>query len=163
MPETHVTTFIILFVNLGMFAAMLLLSQTMGRGSLFGMDQAVGELFGAKVRYNILIEGQWWRLATAGFLHAGLVHFGMNSWVLFDLGAAAEYNFGTARYLVIYFVSNVVGFWASLYWTAGSSMGASAALCGLIGAMMAAAKRSGQNMVWSFYMRWMIIMVVLGR
>ncbi|MBI1357834.1 MAG: rhomboid family intramembrane serine protease [Acidobacteria bacterium] len=162
IPDTHVTTFIILFVNLAMFVAMLLLSQKLGMASLFSIDGRVAELFGAKVRYNILVEHQWWRLATAGFLHAGLFHFGMNSWVLFDLGAAAEYTYGTSRYLVIYFVSNVFGFWASLFWTPAQSLGASAALCGLIGALMAGAKRTGQSMAWSFYMRWMIIIVVLG-
>ena len=34
-----------------------------------------------------LMQGQWWRLITAGFLHGGILHILMNSWVLFDLGA----------------------------------------------------------------------------
>jgi rhomboid protease GluP len=86
----------------------------------------------------------------------------MNSWVLFDLGAQVEDIFGTQRYLVIYFFSTAAGFYASLQWTPALSMGASAALCGLIGAMMAYAKRTGQTMVWSFYMRWIIMIAVIG-
>ena len=162
VPESHLTTFLILFVNFALFGAMLLLSQKLGSTSLFSIPGGVLEVFGAKVRYNILVEGQWWRLVTAGFLHAGLIHFGMNSWVLFDLGAATEHTFGTARYLVIYFVSSVFGFWASLYWSAAPSLGASAALTGLIGSLMAQAKRTGNQMAWSAYMRWMIMIVVIG-
>ena len=162
VPETHLTTFIILFVNLALFVAMLLLSQKLGGASLMSIPGGILEVFGAKVRYNIFVEGQWWRLVTAGFLHAGIIHFGMNSWVMFDLGAATEQTFGTARYLMIYFVSSVFGFFASLFWTAAPSIGASAALTGLIGAMMAAAKRSGNTMAWSAYMRWMVYIVVIG-
>lgn len=162
IPETHLTTFLILFVNFALFGAMLLLSQKLGSDSFMSIPGGVLEVFGAKVRYNILVAGQWWRLVTAGFLHAGLIHFGMNSWVLFDLGAATEQTFGTARYLMIYFVSSVFGFFASLFWTPAPSLGASAALTGLIGAMMAAAKRSGNSMAWSAYMRWMVMIVVIG-
>ena len=54
--------------------------------------------------------GQWWRLVTAGFLHGGLFHILMNSWVLFDLGAQVEQVYGARRMLVFYFVSTVGGF-----------------------------------------------------
>ena len=37
-----------------------------------------------------MMQGQWWRLITAGFLHGGILHILMNSWVLFDLGAEVE-------------------------------------------------------------------------
>ena len=59
------------------------------------------------------MEGQWWRLITAGFLHGGILHILMNSWVLFDLGAEVEQIYGTSRLIVFYFVSTVTGFWAS--------------------------------------------------
>ena len=42
------------------------------------------------------------------------------------------------------------------------SIGASAAACGLIGAMMAYAHRSGSGMIWSFYMRWILLIVVIS-
>ncbi len=161
IPETHFTTVILLAVNFGLFIVMMLLSQKVS-GSFFSIDLRVAELFGAKVRFNILQEGQWWRLMTAGFLHGGIMHILMNSWVLFDLGAQVEDVLGTARYLAIYLVSSVFGFYVSLQITAADSLGASAALSGLIGAMMAFARRTGQSFVWSFYLRWAILIAVIG-
>ena len=61
-------------------------------------------------------RGEWWRLVTAGFLHGGLLHILMNSWVLFDLGAQVEEIYGASRMWVIYFVSSVCGFYASAVW-----------------------------------------------
>ena len=82
--------------------------------------------------------GQWWRLVTAGFLHGGLMHILMNSWVLFDLGAQVEEVYGPSRMMVIYFVSTVCGFLASMFWSPMvPSIGASAGIIGLIGTMIA--------------------------
>jgi hypothetical protein len=87
----------------------------------------------------------------------------MNSWVLLDLGSHAEQVFGTSRYLVIYLISSVFGFVASLFWSPMiPSIGASAAACGLIGAMMAYGYRSGSGMIWSFYLRWILLIAVIG-
>ena len=86
----------------------------------------------------------------------------MNSWVLFDLGRHSEEVFGTPRFLVIYFVSSFFGFVASLFWSPHSiSVGASAAACGLIGAMIAHGYRSGSS-YRSFYVRWAVIIVLIG-
>jgi rhomboid protease GluP len=119
-------------------------------------------VFGAKFGPRIA-GGEWWRLVTAGFLHAGVFHILMNSWVLFDLGPRVEDIFGTARFLVIYLVSSAFGFWASMLWSPYvPSIGASAAACGLIGAMLAYARRTGSSMIWSFYMRWIIMIAIIG-
>src|SRR5258707_2937522 len=107
-----------------------------GRGSAMSLDGYSLIHFGAM--YAPLIQaGQWWRLVTAGFLHGGLMHILMNSWALFDLGASVEEAYGTSRMLVIYLISSVVGFYVSALWSPGDSVGASAAICGLLGAMIA--------------------------
>ena len=67
--------------------------------------------------------GQWWRLVTAGFLHGGILHILMNSWVLFDLGAQVEEIYGGARMLVIYFVANIVGLLRKCDVAAGDAVG----------------------------------------
>ena len=101
-----------------------------GRGSILDPDVQTLFEFGAKFGPAIA-AGQWWRLVTAGFLHGGLLHILMNSWVLFDLGAQVEELYGGARMLVIYFVANVVGFYLSALWRPETpSVGASAALFG---------------------------------
>ncbi len=164
-PQAQSTTSIILFINFAVFVATLILTYkvTGDAGGLFGgIDGGVLRVFGAKDAYFIA-RGEWWRLVTAGFLHAGVFHILMNSWVLFDLGSRVEEIFGTARFLVIYLVSSAFGFWVSLLWSPLTySIGASAAACGLIGAMLAYARRTGSSMMWSFYMRWIIMIAIIG-
>ena len=161
IPATHFTTFIILAINFGIFVAMLVLSSKFG-GDMFSIRGDVADVFGAKNRLAILYYGQWWRLITAGFLHGGIFHILMNSWVLYDLGAQVEHIYGTARFLTIYLISSVGGFLVSMWWSPALSLGASAALTGLIGAMMAYGKRTNQSFVFSFYMRWVIMIAVIG-
>jgi len=142
---------------------MALYSMKSGRGDLMGPDNLTLVNFGAM--YPPLVhEGQWWRLITAGFLHGGVVHILMNSWVLFDLGAQTEEFYGTGRMIVIYAVSTITGFWASYHW-APLSVGASAGLFGLIGAMIAfgVRERSSQAAAMrSFYIRWAMFGLVMS-
>ena len=165
ISPSHYTTFLILLINFVFFIATLIMTTkvTGQSASLFsGIDGEVLRLFGAKDRFSILLRGEWWRLITAGFLHGGTFHFLMNSWVLFDLGARVEEYYGTSRYLVIYLGSSIFGFLVSMYWSPYLSIGASAAACGLIGAMMAYGRRTGSSFIWKFYLRWAILIAVIG-
>jgi rhomboid protease GluP len=165
IPHAGFTTFVILLINLGLFAATVVVSMNQGADSaIMDVDGRVLVAFGAKFAPAIA-AGQWWRLVTAGFLHGGLIHIFMNSWVLFSVGAQVEETYGTARYLVLYFVSTVLGFLASTYFSPHLSVGASAALFGLIGAMIAAGMRSNTAMgaaIKAQYTQWVIYMVVIG-
>ena len=164
IPHARFTTVVILVINFGLFLATALYSMGAGNGGDFwGIDVVTLVKFGAK--YNVLARGEWWRLVTAGFLHGGLLHILMNSWVLFDLGAQVEELYGAGRMLVIYFVSTVFGFYASAVWSPAPSVGASAALMGLIGAMIALGVRH-QNPLGSSirqtYIRWAIYIILFG-
>lgn len=164
IPHARFTTTLILLLNFGLYAAMTLASGRAGNPDIFNIDGRTLFDFGAKYRDAILL-GQWWRLVTAGFLHGGLLHILMNSWALFDLGAAVEETYGAARLIVIYFAATVAGFFASTFWHAGLSVGASAGIFGLIGAMIAlsAQQRSPLGMAArSLYIRWAIYGLVLG-
>jgi rhomboid protease GluP len=89
----------------------------------------------------------------------------MNMWVLFDLGAQVEEACGTSRFLVIYLVSNVTGFLASFYILPSLSIGASAAIFGLIGGMIGVGVRdrsSYGSAMRSFYMRWAVYGLILS-
>ena len=165
IAASHYTTFIILFINFALFIATMVLTSNLQGGSLslFGnIDGRALVAFGAKDTFRILSWGEWWRLITAGFLHGGALHIMMNSWVLFDLGAQVEEFYGTSRYLVIYLFSSICGFVLSMFWTPAISIGASAAACGLIGAMMAYGRRTGSSFIWKAYMRWAIILLIFG-
>jgi rhomboid protease GluP len=115
---------------------------------------------------DIVLGGQWWRLVTAGFLHGGILHIFMNSFALFDLGAQVEDIYGSKRMIVLYFVATVFGFLCSTYISPYSiSVGASAGLFGLIGAMIALGLRHKSSMgdaVRGLYIRWAVYGLLLG-
>jgi rhomboid protease GluP len=81
--------------------------------------------------------GQWWRLVTAGYLHGGLLHIGMNMWVLTMVSAQVEELYGPARMFVFFAIASVCGFYLSSVLVGTISVGASAGLTGLIGVMIA--------------------------
>ncbi len=163
IPHARFTTTLILLINTGLYVAMAVYSMKSGRGGLMGLDGETLVNFGAMFPPYIH-AGQWWRLITAGFLHGGIIHILMNSWVLFDLGAQTEEFYGTSRMIVIYFAATLAGFWASMHF-APLSVGASAGLFGLIGAMIAFGVRersSYGSALRSFYMRWAMYGLVMG-
>lgn len=164
IPHARFTTTLILLINSGLYVATALYSMKQGRGDLMSPDGRVLELFGAMWSPAIHHGGEWWRLITAGFLHGGLLHILMNSWVLFDLGAQTEEFFGTSRMIVIYFMATIAGFYASSL-RVGLSVGASAGLFGLIGAMIAfgVLDRTGIGAAMrAFYIRWAVYGLAIG-
>ena len=87
----------------------------------------------------LIASGQYWRLLTAMFLHASLLHILLNAWALWIFGQFVEDSFGRLRLLGIYFVS---GFLASVtsyaFGNPGAvGVGASGAITGLLGAFIA--------------------------
>jgi len=159
IPQARFTTVIILIINTALFAATSLYSMRTG-----APENATLMLFGAKLPFSYM-QGEWWRLVTAGFLHGGLLHILMNSWVLFDIGAEVEMIYGTSRFIVFYFVSTVLGFLASSFIYPGISIGASAGVFGLIGAMIAFGvtdKSALGSYAKALYIRWAIYGLLMG-
>jgi rhomboid protease GluP len=165
IPHARFNTMVILLINCGLYLATTLYSMRSGQGNVLDIDVNTLLAFGAK-SYPDIVAGQWWRLVTAGFLHGGLMHIFMNSWALFDLGAAVEEIYGGARMLVIYFVSNVTGFYLSFIWNPlAPSVGASAAICGLLGAMIGLGLRDRSSIgdtMRGTYLRWLIIIMIIS-
>jgi rhomboid protease GluP len=155
IPQAHFTTILILVINFGVFIGTLYLGQP-------NYIETLGAKFGPPI-----FEGhQYWRLVTAGFLHGGWLHILMNSWVLYDLGAQVEQVYGTPRFLVLYFAGTVGGFYLSAVLNPMvPSVGASAGIMGLIGAMIAfgVANRSSMGTaIRNFYGRWVIYIIAFG-
>lgn len=165
IPHARFTTSIILLINCGLFAVTLALSMgTAPSNALLGIDGNTLIRLGGK--WQIFETGQWWRLVTAGFLHGGIFHILMNSWVLFDVGAQVEEIFGAARMIFIYLVASVAGFFVSSMWSNSLSIGASAGIMGLIGAMLALSVRQRSNpaaaAMRGMYLRWVMYILALG-
>jgi rhomboid protease GluP len=84
-------------------------------------------------------DGEWWRLATAMFLHFGILHLLMNMVALWDSGRLVERLFGPLRFLAIYLASGLMGNLVSLivHGDRAVSGGASGAIFGIYGALLA--------------------------
>jgi len=141
IPHARFVTVIILVINFGLYVATTIYSSKAGGQIASNIDMQTLVFFGAKVPPGLLrrlmLGNQWWRLVTAGFLHGGLMHILMNSWSFMSLGPLVEEVFGASRMLVIYFCSTVSGYYLSYMMSNSVSIGASAAIFGLIGAMIA--------------------------
>lgn len=131
--------------------------------SMGGISGEVLYRLGAKFGPAIA-AGQWWRLVTAVFLHAGLLHIGLNLWCVFDLCPEVESLFSTSKFLVLYLATGVFGFMVSDWWSPGLSIGASGAIMGMIGVLIGASFHHGQlgkayrGMLW----KWVIYIAIFG-
>jgi membrane associated rhomboid family serine protease len=124
--------------GIGVGNVMSALSPSPGVMFLFGESGAV-PVFGA---------GRWWTVLSAGWLHAGLLHILMNMYWVHMMGPSIAELFGPARTVIIYTVGGVAGFLLSsvmgaflggigipFLHGAGYTVGASAPVFGLIGAL----------------------------
>ena len=170
LPTESPITYVIVGLNFLLFvvsllATMRLSQESGGQGlNLFGgINGLVLDRLGAS-RPLVLINGEWWRLVMAIFLHGGILHIAMNTWVLMDIGPQVEEVYGSARYLFLYIATGIAGFLASAI-TGHFSVGASGALMGLIGLMLAITTRRGgayMQMIRGQLIRWVIYILVLG-
>lgn len=91
-------------------------------------------------------DGEWWRLGTSLFLHFGLIHLLVNLLALGAFGPLAERLFGKLTFLLIYLAAGLVGGLAGLAVHPDvNSAGASGAIMGVIGALLAVALRGRRS------------------
>ncbi|HKH91953.1 MAG TPA: rhomboid family intramembrane serine protease [Gemmatimonadaceae bacterium] len=83
-----------------------------------------------------MLEGEYWRMLSATLLHGGFDHLIGNCAALYILGMAGEHALGAWRVMVIYVASGLAGSLASVVTGPGPSVGASGAICGLMGAVV---------------------------
>ncbi len=94
------------------------------------------------IYYPAIAEGQWWRIITAMFLHANIVHLASNMLALFALGSTAERMLGHWRYALSYFLAGIAGNLLTVLWDSVTgrfyyTVGASGAILGILGAILA--------------------------
>ena len=147
--EAPVTT-MLLIANIFMLGVSWLSFAAAGQGGgltiLWGLVGEPQYRLGASLGFAIFYENEWWRLVTAMFLHAGLLHIGFNMMALMQLGPPLEELYGSARYLFFYVLTGAFGFLVSSL-TGHFSLGASGALLGLVGLLLAiTTKRGGAYM-----------------
>ncbi len=123
-------TYILLVIIAGLW-----LWMTLAGGSTSG---EVLVRFGANFG-PLILDGQYWRLFTAMFLHIGLTHLLFNAYALFIFGVEMERLYGPARFIVIYLLSGLFGNLLSFAVRGPNilSAGASGAIFGVIGMNLA--------------------------
>jgi rhomboid protease GluP len=144
-------------------------------GSIFGLlgpNRFAYEALGAAGAFPVFLEGHWWALLSAGWLHAGALHILFNLMWVRQLGPVVADIYGSARMVIIYTISSVVGFWlssllgahAAIPFFSGASytLGASAPIFGLLGALVHYGRRGGSSLVRSTAWNYAITMFVFG-
>ncbi len=138
----------IIRINLALFALSLFIdprSMGMSYNPLHMLSPSNHSLIllGATGSLPIDSYGRWWSLLTAGFLHGGILHVGFNMLAFYQLGTLASRIYGPFRMVLIYLGAGVCGFGASYLSGVPLTIGASAAVCGLIGATLYYGKSRG--------------------
>jgi membrane associated rhomboid family serine protease len=107
-------------------------------------------------------DGEYWRLLTSGFLHAGLFHLLFNMLSLWILGSLLEPAVGRLRFALIYLVSLLCGsFGALLLEPDGLTVGASGAIFGLMAAAAVYARNRGLSLMESGLGIWIVLNLVI--
>ena len=161
--ETPVTS-AMLGANILMLGISMVLTTQAGEAgglhTLFGMSPEASYRLGASHPYGFFVEHEWWRVITAMFLHGGLLHIGFNMMGLMQFGPALEELYGSAKYLFLYVFTGAFGFLVSV-WTGHFSLGASGALLGLVGAMLAVTSKRGGSFIRELRSRLITSVVIL--
>lgn len=140
--DEPVLTYILIGINVVVALGALLggASATTGGigGSVLLDDGAVSRHF--------IADHEYWRLITAGFLHAGFFHLLFNMFALWVLGGLLEPAIGRLRFGLIYFVSLLAGSFGALLLSPNEpTVGASGAIFGLMGAAVMVMRNRGVN------------------
>jgi rhomboid protease GluP len=165
-------TTVLLVVNILVFGVSVVATLQAGKGQglslLWGLDGEVLYRLGALWTPAIL-HGEPYRLVTAMFLHGGLIHIGFNMMVLMDIGPVVEEVYGSARYLFIYTAVGIAGYVVSAFTPFRThpalAVGASGAILGLIGVMIAITTRRGGMAMQALRSRlisWVVSIFVFG-
>ena len=144
-----------------------------GALSFLGPNRRALFLFGESGAIPVFVAGRWWTVLSAAWLHAGLLHILFNMMAVRQLAPPTADFYGPGRTVIIYTAGAIVGFTLSscagafipaLPFLAGSSftVGASASIAGLIGALMYYGRRTGSGIVRSEATRYVLMLEFYG-
>jgi rhomboid protease GluP len=160
-----------------MYVLTLIASQgSIGMGGLFTLFSPSRQalfLFGESGAVPVFVAGRWWTVLSAAWLHAGLLHIVFNMMAVRQLAPVTADLYGPGRTVIIYTAGAVLGFALSSF--AGAylpgffflrggqfTVGASASIAGLIGAMLAYGHRTGSSMASSQASSYILMLAVFG-
>jgi membrane associated rhomboid family serine protease len=136
MPQTRIggTDALVTKALIAINVAIYLLTAVQGNG----LGAPGGKLWDKMILWGpYLHQGEWWRLITAAFLHASIIHIAFNMLALWWIGAPVEQYLGRTRFIGLYLVSGLAGSAGALVATPLQPVvGASGAIFGILGAML---------------------------
>jgi rhomboid protease GluP len=149
---------------------------SIGMGGLFSFlspNQLALLRFGESGAIPVFVFDRWWTILSAGWLHGGILHILFNMMALRQIGPATAELFGPGRMVIIYTAGAIAGFALSsfagayvpgfLFLQGGRyTVGASASIAGLIGAVLAYGHRSGSSMARQYAINVIIQLAVMG-
>jgi membrane associated rhomboid family serine protease len=157
-----VATKVLLAAIVGMFVVELVASGGAGLLGASGEEETLIDL--GAMQPLLIANGQFWRLFTAMFLHAGLLHLAFNAYALWLLGSMLETNLGTTRFVLIYFVTGFLASAASYAFSPLGTVGvgASGAIFGIFGAFIAYNYRRRHLATAAANLRWAWTLILLN-
>lgn len=145
---------------------------------------SAADLFGASGYFPVFNSGRWWTVLSAGLLHGGLVHIGFNMYWVYQLGPLMAKMYGPGRSVMLFVLSSVAGFvvtsgvaWfnLTLFGVQGfrrlnaiglsgapTTLGASAAVFGWIGALIYYGRRTGSSSFTGQLMGFIVPLFLIG-
>jgi len=159
----------IITANIAFFILSLLLSSRRGFfGGLFSAlspDQTSLMVLGATGTLPIDRLGRVWSLLSANYLHGGIFHILFNMMALRQIAPWVTNEYGPNRMFIIYTLGGICGFWVSYLAGVPFTIGASAAVCGLIGSLLYYGKSRGGTYGAAVYREvsgWVVGLVLFG-
>jgi rhomboid protease GluP len=141
--------------------------------NLFSPSLEGNFIFGMSGRNPVFGFGRWWTVFTATWLHGGLLHIIFNMMAVRSLAPMVAELFGASRMIIIYVLAGVAGFTASslaglllgpIQFIGGGiyTVGASASIAGLIGAVFLYGHRTGSSAAGEQARTWVMMLVIMG-
>lgn len=138
--QSSLATRAIIAVNVAVFV------WVVSNGARSGVNGVSQREFDLALAAQFIRDGEWWRLVTAGFLHYGLLHIGMNMLLLYQLGMLLEPVLGRTRFMLLYLAALLGGSVGALALSPDAlTGGASGAVFGLMAAAAVAMHQRGVN------------------
>ena len=130
---------VMLLLNIALYIMGLAATLLSGEPIMNGVMGALGASDLVQLRMGLqttpLVDaGQWWRLVTCTFLHAGILHIGFNMYFLLQLGPHAHRVFGNWGFLILYVLGGVAGS-ITEYMLGNPVLGASGSIMAMLGAL----------------------------
>jgi rhomboid protease GluP len=161
---------IIIIVNAGIYGISLVLNPTgfslaLNPLTFLSPSGSVLELLGATGKIPVDMYHRYWTLISASYLHGGILHIFFNMAALRQLGLLVAREYGVYRMFIIYTLGGVIGFLISNFAAIPWTLGASASVCGLVGAVLYYGKSRGGVYGINLYKQvaiWVVFLFIFG-